>query len=254
MQIREFMKQAPQIRAEWARNSAHWKISRSIPPQMKNDAAMRVEKLFADLKLDKEQAVKDKLGDYTKSQLESTDVLLAVPPKELVDFFSRKHSEIMAYRKQLIDGPVPQWAQDITQGPISSYLPNLLMHIQTQKFFTAGALIELKGGRPDEANDFLEAAWKANQGMKLRPELMCQLIYIASMRYQIGIVRRMSEVPAVWEARSRDMDDRDSLHRSMAMEVYSHSVLQTKIGLGEMKIPVTKRVGIRPHRRVKKNT
>ncbi len=247
MEIREFMKQAPQIRAEWNKEFGPLEdLPRQFPPQKKNESAIKVESLFAKLGLNEENEVKEKLNAYTKSQLESADASLAVPPQELADYFTRKQNELIAYRKQLVDGPIPQWDSDIKLGPISSPQPNLLMHSLTQRLFTAGSFMEMTAGHPNEAIEFLEAAWKLNQGLKIRPELTCQIIYISSARYQVGTLRWLSQTPAVWRERLQAMNASDSLHSSMAVEVYSIEIMYTKIGLGELKIPENKSLRFPP--------
>jgi hypothetical protein len=271
--MQKTLNEAPQIQTDW--NKEFGPIEKFVdrfPKQMKNESAKQMEALYAKLVFDKAmpealphadsqagnqpanvefggayssvkeaeagapKSDKSRLEEYTKTEMISSQDAISEPPKELIFFFTNNSATISSSQRLLMDQPPPGWEVDLKLGD-EAPIPNLLMHMVLQRIFVTGALMAANGGHDHEAADYLEAGWKLNQGLRNRPDLVSQLIYLASARYQIGVLRKMHVLPAVWGERLNSLDTRDAINLSMAAEVYAMSLFDKKIKSGTADIP-----------------
>ena len=64
----------------------------------------------------------------------------------------------------------------------------------------------------------LEAAWRLNSAIRDDPVLITQLIAIAVTRLHAGVLRKLEDVPEIWQTRLRELDYRTSFLDAMRLE------------------------------------
>jgi len=139
------------------------------------------------------------------------------PPTELSAYMAEYGEELTALRRHLIRGAVPVWESDLSAAEYAP-LPNLLGHINLQKLLAAVALARLHAGDSDGALADIEAAWQLSKSLRDSPILISQLILLAGVRYQLGVLRQVPDVEEIWLDRLAEHDFRASFIDAMKYE------------------------------------
>ena len=84
-------------------------------------------------------------------------------------------------------------------------IPNLLGIFDLQFLLIADALEQTRAGNQAAAAESLEASWQLSGGLWRRPELISQLIAVASATLQAGAARRV-QLPEAWATRFERLD------------------------------------------------
>ncbi len=132
------------------------------------------------------------------------------PPEALVDFIETYNGELNELRRLLLTLETPIWESDATMVSVAP-LPNLLGHIDTHKLLNSVAVAQLHAGDTAGALEQIEASFNLARSLRDSPNLISQLIYIAVTRLQVGTLRHVRDLPAIWIDRLTEHDARRSL-------------------------------------------
>ncbi len=191
------------------------------------------EKAFTD--------INETLGNYLNVQGQNpTNSLIDLPPK-LRDYLDQNADKLKAIRTLLLDNESPQWSTDmswISTGDQSSVLPSYLGLLNLQRLFAIDIIHKKQQGKTEEMQEVLEASWKLSQSFKNDPLLIGQLVNIITIRYQIGVMRKLDGLPTIWQQRLLEHDYRQSMLWALTGEALYNRALyrwlnQPEIALAE---------------------
>lgn len=174
--------------------------------------SMAQETLFAE--------IKGPLYDFVVTKLERPDDYVDAPPKELSAFIVLHSKEISDLRKHILSNETPEWDLDLEVEPDAIPIPNLIGHTRLQMILTLDILEKTRKGENKEALETLETSWRIIQGLRNRPELICQTIAAEISRYPIGVIRKMKDVPLDWQTRFSENDYEKSISTAMEADVW----------------------------------
>lgn len=141
--------------------------------------------------------------EYTDREAKSSQERLGAPPPGLEDFLSQNDATLSAIRSILLAKESVAWEMDGSKRNDSPF-PNLNGIGQLQRILFSRALVECRAQRFDDALETLEACWRLNDALRMRPEVISQLILLAIAKPLVGVLRKI-EVPAYgWPDRLRD--------------------------------------------------
>ncbi|MCH9649087.1 MAG: hypothetical protein K0U98_12685 [Deltaproteobacteria bacterium] len=201
----------------------HWKAQAGFDPLIAypkreiNDAARRIEELVAPLgieiapqgvagraRVSKQQAaklreVREELDSFLRG-LRQTEPVLSPPPPGLETFLTESEPTLMEVSRQLREGEVPLWDQDVNAG-IRKVLPNFLGHLWLQKFLVAMTAEAARRGEREQSLEWLEASWRLSQSLGGDPAMIPQLIFLAEMRANLAVLRAIDLPLGDWHHR-----------------------------------------------------
>ncbi len=149
------------------------------------------------------ESVGSAAGQFVDREVRTSQEKVAPPSPSLERFLADHEGEMAAIQSLLLREDDVRWEMDASKGA-ESPLPNLLGFLRLQKLLLAKALIEIRGGRSDEALQTLEASWRFDEAVLGRPELISQLIHIAVAKLQVGVLRKIDAPPYGWSERLRE--------------------------------------------------
>jgi hypothetical protein len=145
------------------------------------------------------------IGLYVTAQLERPGDAIEAPPEDVARFLETSDAQLTAVRHHLIHGGELQWASDVSRGA-SAPVPNLLGHMNLQRLLMARALDRARSGNL-AAWDELHASWELSRGLWGRPELISNIIALASARMTNAAARKMPTAePPAWFMATRTFD------------------------------------------------
>ena len=113
----------------------------------------------------------------------------------------------------------PRWEMnlgELERAPV----PNLLEQKAIANVILIDCLNKTQQGRSSEALEAFESEWRINQSLRERPELISQLSAI-SIDEKLGkMIRKLREVPAVWQQRLVAHDYRKSVQESLIFDAW----------------------------------
>jgi hypothetical protein len=199
-------------------------VERRYPPQKTNDAARRMLALAKPLGIVFEtrsggdpDPLRKAIAEYLKAEHARGEAVIGEPPAEVTAFLAAHETEIDALRDHLLTHPIV-WDRDIAKG-FDGPLPNLLGHFNTVRLLTARALVR---GRANDlaAWDDLHAAWRVEQTIAARPELISQLIALAITRMVNSAAWKLPpSAQAAWFEEVRQND-----HRKLLLGAYQYEM------------------------------
>lgn len=148
------------------------------------------------------QAVQAALGSFLDRELKSPQEQVGATPRAVERFLTDHEGELEAIESLLLREGSLQWGMDVTPKA-DTHLPNVLGHLRLQRLLVARALLEMRRGETDAANQTLEASWQLNEALSSRPELIPHLIVVAVAKYQAGALRKLVAPAAGWADRLR---------------------------------------------------
>ena len=150
-------------------------------------------------------AVRGRLGDIgTILNQANSEIPL---PADVEAFLQQQRPGLDRFRELLRKGPSPRWTRDdslLEKAPC----PNLVELMFMQKVLAADALSAEKRGDHDKAWQTLEAQWVLAGALWSRPELISNLIALASTRMINAAARKLPAPAPVWwrEVEAFDVD------------------------------------------------
>ncbi len=172
------------------------------------------------------------LKEYLERHLARPDDLIEEPPEGVREYL-RAHGDALSglSRKILVHDP-PAWERDVARGP-DAPVPNLLGHIHFQRVLLADALRRAGSGERQQAERMMEAAWKLNEGLQSRPEMISQITAIAIARWQLAALRKMDGLEPAWVERIQDQDARRGFIQALELQAFSFAKGMKESGLPE---------------------
>ena len=163
------------------------------------------------------------IGDYPREQLTRPDRSTAPASPELAAVLEKRRSSLTTFEEFLVSSPPPRWAFDAREDRDARREPNGLGHMRVQRLLVADALAA--SAREDSAGAVraLEASWKLNEGLVLRPEILSQLIATAVARLEAGVLRKIAAAPETWTPRLAAMGSRALLVDALVLDQPSAS-------------------------------
>ena len=220
-----------EVRARWAADGVSFEeLAARYPDEPTNAAAHRVEALAAKLGINmvpKTQpplkqvgnySVKTDVAEYLERELSSELGVARPAPRGVFDFIDAHAAELDGLVAVLTEGDGPRWVHESNYG-WDAHIANLHGHVTLQKLLAAVALHRAASGRGDDALRVLDASWTLNQSLRERPELYSRLIALAAMKFQLGTLRKVDDVPMVWDERLVSIDDRVALREALQWDV-----------------------------------
>lgn len=116
-------------------------------------------------------------------------------PAPVTAYLTRHAADIDAVRDHLMNGEIV-WATDLSKG-FDAPLPNLLAYMQLTRVLVARALVRAREGDAAAWRD-LEAAWRLDRSLLVRPELITQMIALAIARIVNGAAWRLPLPAPAW--------------------------------------------------------
>lgn len=174
------------------------------------------------------KAIEKPLHDYVDAQIVRTSGAVDAPPPLLVGYFADRRTELDAVRAHLLSGERIAWKTQLSRG-FDAPIPNLLGHMELMRLFLADAFVKARGG--DAASwDDLHAVWTLDAGLRSRPDLISQLIAIASARMINAAAVKLPLPAPAWLGEVRAFDYRTSVAASMQAEAWSWTHAQSLRG------------------------
>jgi hypothetical protein len=142
-------------------------------------------------------------AQFVDREVKTSQEQVAAPPPPVERFLADHDGEMAAIQSLLLREDDVRWEIDVSKGAAPP-LPYLLGFLRLQKLLLSRALTEIRGGRPEEALQTLEASWRFNEAVRARPEVISHLIHIAVAKLQVGVLRKVDAAPVGWPDRLRD--------------------------------------------------
>jgi hypothetical protein len=135
-------------------------------------------------------------------------------PLDVKQYLSSHESDFAAIYRQVHDER-PRWEHDIRFSHIS--FPDLMALRALTTLIATDALGKAQDGRSRDAIGAFGAAWEIVGALRNRPEEICQLTAMSLDRILGMTLRKMSRVPAEWQARVVEHDYRDHIKVSILL-------------------------------------
>jgi hypothetical protein len=164
------------------------------------------------------EKVRASIGDYVTAQLVRPDEAVSPPPPEAAATLETHRAALTTFEEFLASVPRLRWSCEPKPSADEDRVPNLLGHMQTQRLLAADALASAARGDFAAAAKTLEASWKLNDALLVRPELVSQLIAMAVGRLQTGVLRKVPASSEAWGPRLAAMGRRDRLIDALVLE------------------------------------
>jgi hypothetical protein len=142
---------------------------------------------------------------YLGAQMKKSDDDLDEIPEEIRNYLEDHRGDLDTLYSLVLQNQVPRWEMDITRW-VEAPLPSLFYHLQLHGVIALDVLAKTRLGQNREALRAFEASWKINQGLFDRPELLSQLVAHSILNRQVGVLRKMKDVPSEWQTRILDWD------------------------------------------------
>jgi hypothetical protein len=174
------------------------------------------------------KAIERPLHGYIEAQLVRPSGAIDPPPPLLVGYFADRRAELDAVRTFVLSGAPVAWKTQLSRG-FEAPIPNLLGHMELSRLLVADALLKAR------ANDFsawddLHAVWLLDAGLRSRPDLISQLIGVASLRMVNAAAAKLPLPEPSWLAEVRAFDSRKAIVASMQAEAWAWTHLPPQHG------------------------
>lgn len=142
------------------------------------------------------------VSQFLDRELKSGGERIGVPPPQLERYFTAHEAALTAVESLLLRDPDVRWEMDVSRGAAAP-LPNLGGIMQLQRLLVVRALLQEQRDETDEALETLEAAWKLNEVVSARPEMISQLMAAAAAKLHVGALRKVDSPAPGWADRLR---------------------------------------------------
>ena len=159
---------------------------------------------------------------YLDAQLRKSSDDLDEVPEDIRNYLEEHRADLDALYKLVLQNEVPKWEMDIARW-VEGPLPGLYYHRQLHGVIALDILTKTRLGLNREALKAFEASWKINQGLLDRPELSSHLVAHSVLNRQVGVLRKMREVPSEWQTRILDRDFRTSFLQAIRLDLVALS-------------------------------
>jgi hypothetical protein len=174
------------------------------------------------------KAIERPLHDYVEAQLVRPSNAIDPPPPLLVGYFADRGAQLETARTYILTGAPIAWKTQLSRG-FDAPIPNLLGHMELSRLFVADALMKARANDPTAWDD-LHAIWLLDAGLRSRPDLISQLIAIASVRMVNAAAAKLPLPEPAWLGEVRAFDYRKSVVASMQAEAWTWTHLSAQHG------------------------
>jgi proline iminopeptidase len=142
------------------------------------------------------------VAPFLDRELKNTEERIGPPPPYLERYLEAHEAVLTAVESLLLREADVRWEMDVFRGA-SAPLPNLSGILQLQRVFVTRALLQARRGESEGALRTLDAAWRLNEVVSSRPELISQLIAVAAAKLHVGALRKLDGPAYGWADRLR---------------------------------------------------
>jgi hypothetical protein len=151
------------------------------------------------------QAVSGMIGQFLDRELKTPEERIGPLPSRFQSFLEEHDAAAAALESMLVRRSDLRWEIDVSQGS-NAPIPTLGGIMRLQRFLGVRALAKARRGETDAALQALEAAWRLNEAVSARPELISQLIAVAAAKITVGVLRKLDSPAYGWADRLRGGD------------------------------------------------
>ena len=163
-------------------------------------------------------AIHQELQAFLERQLEDDTDAIEPLPQRLQNYLKVHATQLEAIRQQGLQGEMPQWESATPYPGVTQVRPTFAGFVKLQRLLVADALERHRLGQSEAAIASLEASWRLNQALRDRPELMSQTVALIVTKTQAGTLRKMNQLPPVWQQRLMEHDYRQSFLAALNWE------------------------------------
>jgi hypothetical protein len=180
-----------------------------VRPQRTNEAARQLATLAKPLQISFEMPppanrvaapVNAAILEYLKAEHARAEATIGAPPAEVLAYLAAHEKEIDAVRDHLLRADAIQWDFEPTEW-IEAPVPNFVGHMHLTRLLTARALEYGRANDP-RAWDDLHAAWRLASSLEPRPEMITQMIFLATARSVNATAWKLPQPVPAWFAES----------------------------------------------------
>jgi hypothetical protein len=142
------------------------------------------------------------LIEFLQRELSVTNERIGRAAPVVEKFFEERESEIEEIESYLLSHEEPRWEVDV-EARREAPTPNFLGQMRLQRVLLTRALIHARSGNADAALESMEASWRLQSALIVRPDLISHLIAIAAARFQAGVLRKIDSPAFGWADRLR---------------------------------------------------
>jgi len=142
------------------------------------------------------------VSQFLDRELESADEQIGAPPPAVERYFAAHENVLSDVVSLLLRERDIRWEMDVSLAATAP-IPSLLGNLQLQRLLVTRSLLQERRGERDAALHSLEAAWRLNQVLSSRPELLCHLIVVAAAKLHAGALRKLEAPAHGWAERLR---------------------------------------------------
>ncbi|MGC8916276.1 MAG: hypothetical protein ACP5NF_04790 [Thermoanaerobaculum sp.] len=138
-------------------------------------------------------------------------------PEEVKAFLAGHANDLATVRELLLQGSLPQWEEDLTQG-LAAPIPNLLAGLSVARLLVADAFWRLENRDPATAEQDLLAVRRLGEALVARSELISVLVGTAVNRLAVFSLRSLSRPSREWLSWLEGTDFSRPLERALVAE------------------------------------
>lgn len=182
--------------------------------------ARELKKLVTDKFTKDFEKLSDSLSYLDQQIINPTDQLEPLP-KKLQNFLDKNQTTITAVRNLILTSePLQlQFTTDFWNSDIS--IPNYGYLLNVQKILLLDAIAQSAQGNQQIMLDNLEVAWRINQSFQNSPLFFTQLLNLIGIKYQMGVFRKLGDLPTIWQERLSNHDYRQSIFIALEGDAYA---------------------------------
>ena len=150
---------------------------------------------------------------YLDQQIRRSSDSLDPVPGEITSYLQKHSADLKALYHLLSNAPTPQWETDYARR-LSAPIPNLKYFRQLQDIIALDAFDMLSRGENSKAQDAMNASWQISRSILNRPELISQVIGLALVKVEAGVLRKTAAASDDWQTKMT-LDLRSSVLNSL---------------------------------------
>ncbi|HEY9805805.1 MAG TPA: hypothetical protein V6D04_04505 [Candidatus Obscuribacterales bacterium] len=156
------------------------------------------------------EAIHQDLQKFLERQLEDSTDAVEPLPRHLKHYLQTHANELNTIRQQGLRSETPQWDFAMPAPNATQVRPTFVGFVRLQRLLVIDALEKNRLGQTEAAIADVEASWKLNEALRDRPELSSQVVALVVAKTQAGTLRKIKQLPPVWQQRLMEHDYRQS--------------------------------------------
>jgi hypothetical protein len=185
-----------------------------------NQTARELKKLVTDKFRKDFEKLSDSLSYLDEQIINPTDQLEPLP-KKLQSFLDKNQTTITAIRNLILSSEPLQWQFTPDFWDFDQPIPNHWYLVYVQKILLLDSIAQSAKGNQQIVLDNLEVAWRINQSFQNSPLYYTQLLNLMGIKYQMGVLRKLGDLPTIWQERLSNHDYRQSIFIALEGDAYA---------------------------------